>query len=70
MSDLRKSLDNLWEALGIEGKTVPIDEAAEKVEKWAKTKPKEIQDAIERIVSSAYGEEAVEEVEAILKGEQ
>jgi len=41
-------------------------EATKKVEEWSKDKPKEIQEAIQRITSTAHGEIAIEEIEKLL----
>jgi len=40
-----------------------VEANAKLVEKWAVTQPKEIQIAIQRLISAAYSEQAIEEVE-------
>jgi hypothetical protein len=45
-----------------------IESAAKLVEQWSVTQPKEVRHAVLRIISVAFGEQAVKEIEEILNG--
>jgi hypothetical protein len=40
-----------------------VEESAKLIEQWAATQPEDIQDSVQRLISAAFGEQAVKEIE-------